>query len=76
MLSRSGRDVSLRRRRGWGTCLRWLGCLAAGIAFQSTSGGCEETLSSIASTLGQDIVNGIGTGVSNLSQAFTLNLFI
>jgi hypothetical protein len=43
---------------------------------QVTAGGCSESLNSILNTLGEDAVNGVGTGIGNLVQALVLNLFI
>lgn len=62
-----GRRVSAR----W---VRWLGPLTIGLLFQTTTAGCDP--SATLATLQQDVIAGIGTGVSNLAQFLVLNLFI
>ena len=65
------------RRPFLGRCVRLLGLLATGgMVLQTTAGGCSESLNSILNTLGEDVVMGVGTGLSNLAQALVLNLFI
>ena len=54
-----------------------MGFLTAGCMLtQVTAGGCGESLNSILNTLGDDVVKGVGTGLSNLAEAGLLTLFI
>lgn len=50
--------------------------LIGGLALQAAPTGCDQQLTSLLNTLSQDVVNGIGTGISNLLQALTLTLFV
>ncbi len=58
-------------------CVRLLASIGAGgVLLQAASGGCSQDLSNFVNTMGQDIVKGIGTGVTNLAEALVLNLFL
>jgi hypothetical protein len=71
--SRAGRLRSIPSRG----IVRQLGILAAGgTLLQATAGGCSQTLESILTTLGQDAVSGIGSGISDLTQVLVIHLFL
>jgi hypothetical protein len=70
----TGRDASCRRRRVSARCIRWAGPLVVGLLLQTSTTGCDP--SATLTTLQQDIVKGIGTGISNLAQFLILNLFV
>ena len=55
---------------------RQLWPLIGGVALQAAPTGCDQQLTTLLNTLSQDVVNGIGTGISNLLQALTLDLFV
>ncbi len=67
--SRRGRTGSLGAR-----CVRWLGPLTVGLLLQAGVLGCDPA--STLSTLQDDFVKGLGTGISNLAQYLVLSLFI
>jgi len=73
-------EASSEPDRRWpllGRCVRLLGFLTAGCMLtQVTAGGCGENLNGLLNTLGDDVVQGVGTGLSNLAQAGILTLFI
>jgi hypothetical protein len=50
--------------------------LCGGILLQTTTGGCQEALSSVANALGQPVATGIGNGLSNLVQALVVGVFV
>lgn len=70
-------QVKQRCRRASGICTRAVAIVASGgLLLQATAGGCSQTLDDLAGTLGQNVVEGIGAGVSNLTEALLLNLLV
>jgi hypothetical protein len=65
-----------RRRIRMARSFRRLAPLIAGIALQTTATSCEQQLTTLANSLSQDLVDGIGAGLGNLLQALMLNLFV
>jgi hypothetical protein len=65
-----------RSRRALARWTRRLWPLIGGVALQAAPAGCDQQLTTLLNTFSQDIVNGIGTGISNLLQALTLTLFV
>ena len=68
--------AGLKRRGGARRLGRLVSFLGGGLLLQVTAGGCEESLPSIAAALGQPIVTGVANGLSKLTEAMVLNLFI
>jgi hypothetical protein len=68
------RGHSCRRRLASARCVWRLGPLSIGLLLQTTATGCDP--SATLATLQQDLIAGIGTGISNLAQALILELFI
>jgi hypothetical protein len=55
---------------------RLVSLLAGGIVIQAAAGGCQESLSSVADALGQPLVTGIGSGLTNLVEALLLSVLV
>jgi hypothetical protein len=56
-------------------CTRWLRLLAVGGVLLQASGGCSQDLTNFVNTMREDIVKGIGTGLTSLAEALVLNMF-
>ena len=68
--------AKLKRPGGARRRLSLVSFLCGGILLQTTTSGCEGSLSSIAGALGQPLDTGIGNSLSKLAEAMVLNLFI
>ena len=70
-------QVRRRCRRVAGVCTRACAFMTGGgLLLQATAGGCSQTLNDLAGTLGQNVVEGIGSGASNLAEVLFLNLLV